>query len=441
MTFAQCRASKPVPFRGAVGLCCALAVAWFTTIDALGQTSQPTLSDILDQNRRLEEQIAKQQKVIESLQERVSGLEAGKSPSSPGAMENEEPAGATPTVRISAEAGFAYFQSGSDGVYSGGFFRVDEARLYLDASVWKDVYFHSELDLVTREANDNDPHFGELYATVDNLSGHWDQDNLVNLRIGRFNIPFGEEYQTRTAIANPLISHSLSDIWGFDSGIEAYGSEGKFDYAAAVLDGGVNILKSGNTGKSFAGRIGYGSGPWRVSGSAMSTGHLNPNVDELSAVWMGNGFFRSISATPGNSHFWADLAEVDASASWSRGHLKAAAGRAWYDDDVAPGDSRRLDYFYLEGVQFLVKDLFAAVRFSRISAPNGYFLTGQGSMADYLFGNTLTTELDRLSLGLGYEFAPPVILKVEYSPEWGRTTTGESRDNANLFSTELAVKF
>jgi hypothetical protein len=424
-----------------VGLCCALAVARFAAVDALGQTSQPTLSDILDQNRRLEEQIANQQKVIDSLQERVSGLESAKSPSNPGAAENDEVASASPTVRISAEAGFAYFQSGSDGVYSGGFFRVDEARLYLDASVWKDVYFHSELDLVTREANDNDPHFGELYATVDNLSGHWDQDNLVNLRIGRFNIPFGEEYQTRTAIANPLISHSLSDIWGFDSGVEAYGSEGRFDYAAAVLDGGVNILKSGNTGKSFAGRIGYGSGPWRLSASAMSTGHLNPNVDELSAVWIGNGFFRSISATPGNTHFWADLAEVDASASWKRGHLKAAAGRAWYDDDVAPGDSRRLDYFYVEGVQFLVKDLFAAVRFSRINAPNGYFLTGQGSMADYLFGTTLTTELDRLSLGLGYEFAPPVILKVEYSPEWGRTTTGENRDNANLFSTELAVKF
>ncbi len=424
-----------------MGLCWALAVARLTTGSALGQSAQPNLSDILEQNRRLEEQVAHQQKVIDSLQERVSGLEAAKPSSNPTPSESDEPAAASPTIRISAEAGFAYFYSGSDGVYPNGFFRVDEARLYLDAAVWKDIYFHSELDLVTRETSDNDTHFGELYATVDNLSGHWDQDNLVNLKIGRFNIPFGEEYQVRTAIANPLISHSLSDIWGFDSGIEAYGSVGKFDYAAALLDGGVNTLRPGNTGKSFAGRISYGGGPWRLSASAMSTGHLNPNVDDLSAIWIGNGFFRSISGTPGNSHFWADLAEVDASATWGRGHLKAAAGRAWYFDNAAAGDSSQQDYFYDEGVQSLVKDLFAAVRFSRISAPNGYFLAGQGSMGTYFFGNTLTTELDRLSLGLGYEFSPPVILKVEYSPEWGRTTTGETRDNANLFSTELAVKF
>lgn len=33
---------------------------------------------------------------------------------------------------------------------------------------------------------------------------------------------------------NPLISHSLSDLWGIDPGVELYGTVGDFNYVVAV---------------------------------------------------------------------------------------------------------------------------------------------------------------------------------------------------------------
>ena len=40
------------------------------------------------------------------------------------------------------------------------------------------------------------------------------------------NLPFGEEYQVRNAIDNPLVTHSLSDVWGIDEGVQVYGTLG-----------------------------------------------------------------------------------------------------------------------------------------------------------------------------------------------------------------------
>ena len=62
---------------------------------------------------------------------------------------------------------------------------------------------------------------------------------MLNVRAGRIDVPFGEEYLMRDAIDNPLISHSLPDIWGVDEGIELYGAAGKFSYVVAVQNGGI----------------------------------------------------------------------------------------------------------------------------------------------------------------------------------------------------------
>ncbi len=42
-------------------------------------------------------------------------------------------------------------------------------------------------------------------------------------------------------------------------------------------------------------------------------------------------------------------------------------------------------------------------------------------MGEYFFRPSLTDELHRLSVGFGYRFGPPLVLKLEYSWEWGHT--------------------
>ncbi|HEY1763979.1 MAG TPA: hypothetical protein VGF85_03585 [Opitutaceae bacterium] len=408
------------------------------------------LQTLIDTNRALQDQLTAQQKAIDDLKARLASLELGSGRAQASLPAAEPPASDSTSpslpasdsglgVRIGGEGGVAYFLTGRDGAFPNGAFRWDDAKLYLDASVWKDVYFYSELDLMTREASDQNVHFGEMYIDFENVSSLWQADRLVNVRVGRFYDPFGEEYQVRGVMENPLIAHSASDIWGMDQGIELYGQSGRVSYAAALMDGGVSRLNTAHDDKSIAGRIGFDPGGGvHLSASGMWTGWINAPNDVLSAIWFGNGFFRAIS--PAATRFEASLEELDASYRWKGGRASVAGGLVQFDDNVR-GDSRNMSYYTFEATQYLFDRLYGAVRFSGIRAPGGYPIAGLGNFEDYFFSSILTSELYRLSIGVGYQFAAPVELKFDYSPEWGRTTAGGGRDREDLFSTELGVKF
>ena len=64
---------------------------------------------------------------------------------------------------------------------------------------------------------------------------------------------------------------------------------------------------------------------------------------------------------------------------------------------------------------------------------------GNGNPGYYF--SALTTELWRLSLGLGYRFSDRLIIKTEYSFEGGQQVNGDSRNEENFFGTEVAFKF
>ncbi len=129
--------------------------------------------------------------------------------------------------------------------------------------VWKNGFLFSEIDLRTREASDDDIYVGELYAGFENISGQWGADDLLNVRVGRFYLPFGEEYQKRMVLDDPADQpHSASDIWGLDQGVEAYGKRGDLSYVVAVQNGGNNQLRDFNADKSVTGRIGYDPAAW-----------------------------------------------------------------------------------------------------------------------------------------------------------------------------------
>jgi hypothetical protein len=410
---------------------------------------------LIEQNRLLQQQVSAQQQTIDALQAKITTI--GQSTADQGhelqglrdrldGSAGTEAKSAAPSdiaVRVSGEVGLAFFVSGSDGAYNNGEFRVDDAKIFVEAPVWQNVYFHSELDLVTRETIDSNTHIGELYAEAESIPGPWSQDLTVNLRAGRMYVPFGEEYQVRGIMENPLISHSVSDIWGMDEGVEAYGRAGGLNYFVAVQDGGLGQTSNVQTDKSVAGRIGYDPTSWlHLSGSAMRTGELNSTTKELSALWFGNGFFTNIGPAAATSYYSVNLFELDAAARWAQGDFKISGGIADYGDNNAlRSDSRRLKYYSAELMQNLIDRLYGAVRFSGISVPAGYPLVGEATEGEYLFSGLLTTDLERLSVGLGYQFGPPLVLKMEYTAESGHTVTGESRDRENLFATELGLKF
>jgi hypothetical protein len=132
--------------------------------------------------------------------------------------------------------------------------------------------------------------------------------------------------------------------------------------------------------------------------------------------------------------------ELDMTARWASGYVQAFGGYAQYGDNDPAADNRRdIFYYSAEVVQNLPEKFYAATRFSEVIADKGIPLLGNGDYDDY--GDALTSDLWRLSLGLGYRFSDRLIIKTEYAFEGGRQVDGESRDQENFFGTEVTFKF
>src|SRR5207247_5601709 len=90
---------------------------------------------------------------------------------------------------ISGEAGGAFFDTGSEGAFPNDEFRVDEAKLFVEAAILDDVYFFTEVNVLTREEPDEQFELGELYVQFENISKLWHREEMLNARVGRFDIP------------------------------------------------------------------------------------------------------------------------------------------------------------------------------------------------------------------------------------------------------------
>jgi len=414
------------------------------------------LREVQEQNGQLQQQLGKQQQLIEVLTEKVSALEqadkqrAGEYQSlksgiggqtAPATAETKKPFAIGKAI-ISAEGGLAFFHSERKGKFPNAESRVDEAKLFLDAPIWDDVYFFAELNLTRRESPSENVKVGELYLDFENVSRLWNQDRMLNVRVGRFDTPFGEEYLVRDAIDNPLIAHSLSDLWAVDEGIGFYGRIGKVDYAVAVQNGGDDTLHDFDADKAVAGRVGCEPKEWlRVSASAMRTGDLNQDDDFVSAMWIGNGFFRALGDPATTETFHAELFEGDVQLRFPRGHFKAAGGYAHFDDDDSAADNERDIYFYyVEGLYEFTRRFYGAARFSQMLVQDGYPLVGLGDFGKYFFQEQ-TENLWLLTVGGGYRWSRDLILKAEYNFQGGEEVGGGSRDHENMFAVELAFRF
>lgn len=412
---------------------------------------------LLQQNQALEQELRQQASLIEVLNLKINQLETNRATqdrvveSPPGeATRDETPAtrtgvslssGSASRVILSGEGGTGFFNTGREGQYPQGQFRLDETRLFLDASIWGDVYFFGQLDLATPEEPDVQARLGEAYLDFENVSRLWGQDRTLNVRAGRMFIPFGEEYMSRYAIDNPLISRSLADIWGVNAGLELYGQAGRFSYVVAVQNGGVSDTKDFDNDKSVAGRVGYDPAPWlHVSLSGARTGNLTVQGDQWSALWFGNGFFRSLGS-PQTATFHVELCEGDVTIRLPQSQIRAFGGYARYEDNDPTADNgRNIFYYAVEGVRDLTGKFYVGFRLSQIFAHDGFPVVGYGNFPDYFF-DTLTKELWRLSLGAGCRLNRDLVLKAEYSFERGKELDGENRDHEDFFGLEAAFAF
>jgi hypothetical protein len=408
--------------------------------------------ELVRANAELRAIVAAQQEEIAGLRARVDQLDQANNRREEAMVELREridPAllpepGRSPVgdrLILSGEAGVAFFAGAADNKFPNEEIRVDEATLRLEAEAVRGVYLFGELQLTTRETRDESFHLGEFYLEFEDLGGDATPDRLLNLRLGRIDTPFGEEYQRRDLLRNPLITHSLSDIWGTDESAMAFGEVRAVSYAVALQAGSTSRLRDFTADKSLVARIGFDPVPGlHLSASGMRTGDLDAANDGFSEIWIGDVVFRPIGSVQ-TTTFQAELAELDAIWSWEGGHLWGSLGAARYDDDDPLADNRRdIRYYTLEAMQRWSPRLYIAGRYSRIRVKDGYPLAGLGDNGAYFFG-PWSTDIWRLSLGGGYRYNPSVLFKLEYAWERGDLRNGNPRGNTDLFAAEAVVGF
>ena len=432
--FAQLQGCPPILWRLAFS---ALPIVIALPLHADNTNLTEEVRLLREENALLQQQVKSQGAQLDTLIQKVNGLEVtqqieggNNQPTTPRRFGLDQ-------LRIGGEAGVGYAGTGTDGSIPNGQFRVDDARLFLEAPVWDDVYFYGEVVLATADQTYDNVELGEFYIEFENISKLWKKDNQLNARLGQMYIPFGEEYLTRNAIDNPLITHSLMDYWGVTPGVELYGDLGKFTYVAAAQNGADGGDGAGGD-KAIAGRLGFDPNEhWHFSASAMRTGNLH--ADQLSAMWFANGFFKSIGST-NTTQFHVDAAQGDVAYRWKSGQAHAFGGWAGYHDNNTPANNTRNIYYYsAEVVQNLPRKFYAVTRWSQVFCDNGIPMVGYGEYGDY--SAALTTQLWRWSLGLGYRFSDRLVLKTEYSFERGNEVGGDTRQNEDFFGTEAAFKF
>lgn len=377
---------------------------------------------------------------IRALQERVDVLE----------RQSREPAPHTESIAgnlkenvlLGGEGAVAFFDSGNGGKFPNQEFRVDEARLSIDVRLLESAFLYTELNLMEREDRDTDAKIGELYIEAEDLLRPWGVTAPLTLRFGRFYIPFGEEYLYRNAIDNPLISHSLGDLWGVDEGIELFGSWRQFDYIVAVQNGGYEKAKDGDPDKAVTIRLGWNpDARTRVSVSAMRTGDLDVQQDESAEMWFANEYIRPEGNPEATATFEANIGELNLRRAWDWGHLAAAGGVIAYDDDDTAADNAADAYYYfVEGSRTLSGKLYGAARYSAIHSDDGFPVTGQGDYEPDVAA-ALTEKIWRLSLALGYRWSDQLVTKVEYSFERGERISGYQLDKQDQLAVQAAYQF
>jgi hypothetical protein len=408
------------------------------------------LKQLEQQNQALQQQLQQQQTLINDLAKKLSTVKS--TPAEPVSADKPEPGAFNfGQVRISGEGGVGVFHTSGDGHYKNSDFRVDEAKLFIEAPLWKNfVFAYAELDLTTRERQttpppeDNNFHLGELYVDFEGVSRLWDKPGMLGVRVGRIDLPFGEEYISRDVIDNPLISHSLSDIWGIDEGIEFYGAIGKLDYVMAVQNGSHPSLADFNRDKSVTGRVGWRPAKWlRVSGSAMRTGNLDAAKDFMSEMWFANGFLRALGTDA--TIFGGEVYEGDVQAFWDTGSFKAAGGKiAYHDNSPAHDGNRNIYYWYAEAVQHVpqLRKLYGAARFSEIFAGRGFPIVAYNDFGNYFFNPfAMTDHMWRVSVGSGYQFSDHLNLKLEYTLDRRHQAVTSQTEDQHFLAAEVAFSF
>ncbi len=366
----------------------------------------------------------------EDIKQRLSKLESeqlGSAEKLPGWLQN---------LRLSGNADFAYYAGDDNALSPDSRLAVENARLFFDFNINNDSSFFFEWDIVRETAFKNN--VGQMYLRLDRLF----ENESLNLKVGRFPIPFGEEYLRfhEQRWENPLISYSAPAPYNWDEGIELFGSlaDYKLDYIFAITDGDNGFNSNSNESLQIVGKISYKpTNQLYTSLSGLSSGTLGAKgVPGISAFEFGGSHLYQFGSTTNVVNFQNgvpvpdDPSEKISVTAWELdviyrpidlGHIWLAYGQSTIESKSSSFYDRDLQYWIAEGVLELgalskqLNKYYLAARYSAIGtfdSNKGYALEAMNNGKELGYN---TESVNLFSLGLGARFREYINLKIEYS--------------------------
>jgi hypothetical protein len=352
-------------------------------------------------------------------------------------------------VDLHGYAALSYIDTGGTGTLPDGSFLVQESSLFLEAQVWEEAFVFTEI-FVARYLYDYGDQFtvGELYAQFPHLGGGEDGGG-VGLKVGRVDLPFGEDYLRDDAPEAPLVSRAVTDAYGIDEGVLLYGRLGPVGWIGAVTDGSSSFTADDGPSKQLVAKL-YGdpTPSTHLSASVLRTGSTEESAFKISGYYfrpVGAGYPSTAGASPSadvDTTAW----ELDGSVDLPAGGCRLQLGGARVDDDDSTFD-RDLTWFQIEPAVRIRDGVHLIVRYSQIgtgSSDEGYLLTGKILTEGQDFGYD-TRRLRRLSAGLRWDVQPRIAVKVEVGHDWvdliDASPFDEENDERLYFAVQIVASF
>ena len=347
-----------------------------------------------------------------------------------------------------------FYDTGSAGTREHGGFEIKEASLFVEAEAWDDISFFVELQ-TNRLGKDDDlfTRTGEVYAHFRDIQ--IGESTSLGLKLGRIDIPFGEEYLWQDAIDNPLITNSAAYPYGWDEGLLLYSDFHGLNWIFAVTDGTDERSRDENSEKAFNLKF-YGN-PWEqlyLSLSLMSNGDGTKSAFEFGGshfVPIGVSSTSTLGNSP-NTEVESNLFELASKYKFNllnnaNGYLAVTFGAAKQDDEASSFD-RSIKWFSLEPYLKFSNNWYTVLRYSEIGTyddDEGYNFKGKTFSGGSAVSSFDIERFRRLGIGLGWTPNPNVLAKFEIGKDWfnliDASPLSSENDDREFAGFELAVGF
>tara|TARA_R110002072_G_scaffold273253_2_gene434025 strand:- start:19787 stop:20992 length:1206 start_codon:yes stop_codon:yes gene_type:complete len=329
------------------------------------------------------------------------------------------------------------------GGHPDGFLGIYQGLLFVEADV-RDVgsiFIEVELDYF-RDQDPNGTGVNEIYARFDRPSG----EGSLGLKIGRFNLPFGEYYLQEDAPINHLIALPIAMPYRWDEGIMLFGDNGTSGFAFSVTEGSYDRFSTNGVSPAITARV--HTNP--CEGLYLSASGHYVRDTQATAICFSGGVLTPVGggvsgASPSTS-IGAALGSLDAKWTVCRGFdVQASVGIAQIDDDVDTFD-REFGWWMLEPSYAFSTSWRTTLRWSGV----GTFDNNEGYQFDGRpYGNGIATygfdqmRAQRVAVGVTHTFAPGVIAKVEGGFDYFEATalSGLRNDTRNFVAAEFVLSF